>query len=339
MKNIIDLRSDTVTQPTPAMRAAMAKANVGDDVYGEDPTVNRLEILASEIMGTEAALFVSSGTQSNLLALFSHCRRGDEYIVGQEAHTYRYEGGGGAILASIQPQPIHLSQDGTLGLDEVADMIKPLDDHFARTRLLCLENTHNGKVLPIEYLKQLRPFADRHGLLVHLDGARIFNAAVSLNRAVCDIVQPFDSISFCLSKGLGAPVGSVLCGGRDFIRRARRWRKVLGGGMRQAGILAAAGIYAIDNHIDRLNNDHENAAALARGLAEVSEITINPDIIQTNMVFLAIDPKHSQALIDHCGNSGILISNGNPIRLVTHLDITAEDIARVIRTISTFFTR
>lgn len=336
---IIDLRSDTVTQPTPAMRTAMAKAKVGDDVYGEDPTVNRLEALAAETMGTEAALFVSSGTQSNLLALFSHCRRGDEYIVGQEAHTYRYEGGGGAVLASIHPQPIHLAQDGTLALEKVAAMIKPIDDHFARTRLLCLENSHNGKVLPTDYLEQVRPFADRHNLLLHLDGARIFNAAVRLNRAVNDIVYPFDSISFCLSKGLGAPVGSVLCGRRDFIRRAHRWRKVLGGGMRQAGILAAAGIYALDNHIARLADDHENAAVLAQGLAGISGIEIVPDAAQTNMVFITIDPEQSQALIDHCKKNGILISNGNPIRLVTHLDITTKDIKMVIRTFDSFFSK
>jgi threonine aldolase len=266
----------------------MAEAEVGDDVYGEDPTVNRLQQLVAETIGTEAALFVSSGTQSNLLALFSHCRRGDEYIVGQEAHTYKFEGGGGAILASIQPQPIHFETDGRLDLDKVANMIKPIDDHFARTRLLCLENTHNGKVLPLDYLELVRPFADQHGLSLHLDGARVFNAAVKLNIPVMEITRSFDSISFCLSKGLGAPVGSVLCGSENFIRRARRWRKVLGGGMRQAGILAAAGIHALENHVDRLIDDHENARILAEGLAKFPALTIDANTVQTNMIFFSL---------------------------------------------------
>ncbi len=335
----IDLRSDTVTCPTPAMRAVMAEAKVGDDVYGEDPTVNRLEQLAAEIIGTEAALFVSSGTQSNLLALFSHCRRGDEYIVGQEAHTYKFEGGGGAILASIQPQPIHFETDGRLDLKKVAAMVKPIDDHFARTRLLCLENTHNGKVLPLDYLEKVRPFADQHDLSLHLDGARIFNAAVKLNLPVAVITRPFDSISFCLSKGLGAPVGSVLCGNKDFIRRARRWRKVLGGGMRQVGILAAAGIHALENHVDRLADDHENASALAKGLAKFPEMAINPAEVQTNMLFFSLDPQRSDALTDHCKTQGILISGRGQFRLVTHIDISAADVQKVINTFETFFTK
>ncbi|MEA3232964.1 MAG: low-specificity L-threonine aldolase [Thermodesulfobacteriota bacterium] len=334
---IIDLRSDTVTRPTQPMRTAMAGADVGDDVYGEDPTVNRLEQLAAETIGTEAALFVSSGTQSNLLALFSHCQRGDEYIVGQEAHTYKFEGGGGAILASIQPQPIHLEKDGRLDLDKVAEVIKPIDDHFARTRLLCLENTHNGKVLPLDYLETVRPFADRHRLSVHLDGARIFNAAVKLNIPVAEITRPFDSISFCLSKGLGAPVGSVLCGSEGFIRRARRWRKVLGGGMRQAGILAAAGIHALENHVDRLADDHENARILAEGLAQIPDLALDPNAVQTNMIFFSLDPERSEALKTHCKAQGILISGRGGFRLVTHLDISAEDVEKVIQVFEMFF--
>ncbi len=334
---IIDLRSDTVTRPTDAMRSAMATADVGDDVYGEDPTVNRLEELAAQIIGTEAALFVSSGTQSNLLALFGHCQRGDEYIVGQEAHTYKFEGGGGAVLASIQPQPIHFEADGRLDLDKVATMIKPIDDHFARTRLLCLENTHNGKVLPLDYLETVRPFVDRYGLMLHLDGARIFNAAIKLDVPVTELTAPFDSISCCLSKGLGAPVGSVLCGNRDFIRRARRWRKLLGGGMRQAGILAAAGIHALENHIDRLADDHDNTRILAEGLSVFPALTINPDTVQTNMVFFSLDPDKSRALTAHCRSNGILISGQGEFRLVTHLDVTTRDIHRVIQTFETFF--
>ncbi len=334
---IIDLRSDTVTRPTDAMRSAMATADVGDDVYGEDPTVNRLEQLSAKTIGTEAALFVSSGTQSNLLALFSHCQRGDEYIVGQEAHTYKFEGGGGAVLASIQPQPIHFEADGHLDLDKVADVIKPIDDHFARTRLLCLENTHNGKVLPLDYLETVRPFVDRYGLMLHLDGARIFNAAIKLDVPVTKLTAPFDSISCCLSKGLGAPVGSVLCGNRDFIRRARRWRKLLGGGMRQAGILAAAGIHALENHIDRLADDHDNTRILADGLSAFPALTINPDTVQTNMVFFSLDPDKSRALTAHCRSNGILISGQGEFRLVTHLDVTTRDIHRVIQTFETFF--
>ncbi len=336
---IIDLRSDTVTRPTNAMRSAMMTADVGDDVYGEDPTVNRLEALAAETIGTEAALFVSSGTQSNLLALFSHCQRGDEYIVGQEAHTYKFEGGGGAVLASIQPQPIHFEADGRLDLDKVARMIKPIDDHFARTRLLCLENTHNGKVLPLDYLETIRPFVDQHRLSLHLDGARIFNAAVKLDMPVTDLTAPFDSISCCLSKGLGAPVGSVLCGNKDFIHLARRWRKMLGGGMRQAGILAAAGIYALENHVDRLTDDHENARILADGLFAFTDLTIDLDTVQTNMVFFSLNPDQSDALTAHCRSNGILISGHDEFRLVTHLDITREDIDRVIQAFETFFSK
>jgi threonine aldolase len=263
---LVDLRSDTVTKPTPDMRAVMAAAEVGDDVYGEDPTVNRLEEISADLLGTEKAIFCTSGTQSNLLALLCHCRRGDEFIVGQQAHTYQYEGGGAAALGSIQPQPLDFEADGTLDLERVASAVKPDDIHFARTRLLCLENTQSGRVLPLDYLGAARDFVASRALGLHLDGARIFNAAVKLQVAASQIAQHFDSISFCLTKGLGAPIGSLLCGSAELINEARRWRKTLGGGMRQAGIAAAAGLYALENNVERLAEDHENAERLVRGL-------------------------------------------------------------------------
>jgi threonine aldolase len=334
---IIDLRSDTVTRPTPAMRAAMAMAEVGDDVYGEDPTVNQLESLAADSMGMEAALFVCSGTQSNLLALMSHCERGDEYIVGQQAHTYRWEGGGAAVLGSIQPQPLDFEADGTLDLERVAKAIKPDDPHFARTRLLCLENTQAGKVLPLEYVQRAACFTRQYGLGLHLDGARVFNAAVKLRVPIQTITQYFDSVSICLSKGLGAPVGSVLCGSKALITKARRWRKVVGGGMRQAGILAAAGIVALQNQVARLEEDHANAQLLAEGLAGIDELEVDLAAVQTNMVFVKLEPARSAALTDHLKNRGILVSRGEVMRLVTHLDTTAEDIKTVTATVRDFF--
>ena len=336
---IIDLRSDTVTKPTPAMRAAMASADVGDDVYGEDPSVNRLEALAAEMLGTEAAIFASSGTQSNLLALLTHCERGDEYIVGQQAHTYRFEGGGAAVLGSIQPQPLDFEEDGTLDLNKVAQSIKPDDSHFARTVLLCLENTQAGKALPLNYLRNAVAFASEYQLKVHLDGARIFNAAVKHNVAVAAISRHFDSVSFCLSKGLGAPVGSVLCASREEIRRARRWRKVLGGGMRQAGILAAAGIYALQNNVNRLAEDHANAALLAEGIAEIEEMKVDPTSVQTNMVFVSVGKTTAAQLPEFLKQRGILIPGGHTIRLVTHLDLSVADIRTVIAAIKEFFSK
>src|SRR2546422_8682064 len=273
---VVDLRSDTVTRPSAEMRAAMAAAEVGDDVYGEDPTVNRLEALAAEMLDKEAAVFVCSGTQSNLLALMSHCQRGDEYIVGQQAHTYKFEGGGAAVLGSIQPQPLDYEPDGSLDLAGVEAAIKPDDPHFAKTRLLCLENTQAGKVLTLDYLARAGQCAGAKRLRLHLDGARIFNASVDLGVAVTEISRHFDSVSVCLSKGLGAPVASILCGSRGLIAKARRWRKVLGGGMRQAGVLAAAGIYAFEHNVERLAEDHENASALAEGLAPIDEVSIAP---------------------------------------------------------------
>lgn len=332
----VDLRSDTVTRPTKDMKAAMFNADVGDDVYGEDPTINELESLAAGRLGKEAAIYCSSGTQTNLLALLTHCGRGDEYIVGQTAHTYRYEGGGAAVLGSIQPQPLIFQPDGTLDLDMVAEFIKPDDFHFAKTRLLCLENTTNGKVLPLDYLQKANTFAREKGLNIHLDGARVFNAAVKLGIDVKEITQYFDTISACLSKGLGAPVGSVLAGPAAQIKKARRWRKMLGGGMRQAGILAAAGIHALTHHVDRLREDHDNARALAGGLVEIDQISIDLDMVQTNILFAEIDADMND-LAAFLKEKGILISTSNPVRLVTHLDITKADIPTIIDAFKAFF--
>ncbi len=334
---MIDLRSDTVTRPSARMRQVMADAVVGDDVYGEDPTVNRLEALAAERLGCEAALFAATGTQTNLLALLSHCERGDEYIVGQQAHTYRYEAGGAAVLGSIQPQPLDLEPDGSLDLSAVAAVIKPDDCHFARTRLLCLENTQAGKVLPLAYLEQAAALTHTMSLGLHLDGARIFNAAVKLDVPVSDIAGHFDSVSVCLSKGLGAPVGSVLCGSVDLIAKARRWRKMLGGGMRQAGIIAAAGILALEEHVDRLAEDHANAMRLAVGLAEVEELVIDPASVQTNMVFAWPDTATAEGLIDYLREEGVLVGGYGNLRFVTHLDLTAADVDRVVELIKRYF--
>src|SRR5437773_1371888 len=283
-----DFRSDTVTRPTAAMRAAMAAAPVGDDVFGDDPSVNALEAEVAELLGFESAVFLPSGTQSNLVGVMTHCARGDEYIVGQEAHTYRYEAGGAAVLGSVQPQPIDNAPDGTLPLAAVESAIKPDDSHFARTRLVAIENTIAGRVLPQGYTKSLRELANRRGLKLHLDGARLWNAAVKQGIEPGEIAGDFDSVSVCLSKGLGAPVGSVLCGSRDFIAAARRWRKMLGGGMRQAGILAAAGRYAVAHNIARLADDHALAQTLAAGLARHSELSVSAP--QTNMIFVGV-PK------------------------------------------------
>lgn len=327
---MIDLRSDTVTRPTPAMRSAMADAEVGDDVYGDDPTVIRLQQIAARMLGTEAALFLPSGTQSNLCALLSHCDRGDEYIVGQHAHTYMYEGGGAAVLGSIQPQPLDFLADGTLDLDQVAACVKPDDPHFAKTRLLCLENTQGGKVLPLDYLAAARAVADRYGLALHLDGARIFNASTRLDVPVTDISRHFDSVSVCLSKGLCAPVGSVLCGSDEIISRSRRWRKMLGGGMRQAGVLAAAGILALTEQVQHLPTDHANAQALANALAGMHGLEINPNAVQTNMVFVRIAGDARQAIIDKMAQQGVLVSGRrDTLRLVTHFDFKAQDIDKV----------
>ena len=326
------------------MRDAMCKAEVGDDVYGEDPTVNRLESLAAEMLGKETAVFAPSGTQSNLIGVLAHCQRGDEYIVGQHAHTYKYEGGGAAVLGSIQPQPLAFEPDGTLDLDKVAHAVKPDDFHFARTRLLCLENTHRGVALPMEYLARANALASDRGLAMHLDGARVFNAAVKLGVPVADIARHFDSVSICLSKGLGAPVGSLLCTTEALGKEARRWRKVLGGGMRQAGILAAGGIVALKEHIDRLSEDHANAARLADGLSDIDEISVDHAAVQTNMVFASMSGDIVDNLVDFLAERDILILGGKmlggpTIRIVTHLDVTSEDIDILIAAIKEFFTK
>ena len=331
----IDLRSDTVTRPTPEMRQAMANAEVGDDVHGEDPTVNRLQELAAEMLGKEAALFCPSGTQTNFCALLSHCERGDEYIVGQRAHTYMFEGGGAAVFGSIQPQPIDFEEDGTIDLQKAAAVIKLDNVHFPITRLLCLENTQDGKVLSLEYLEQARDFADVHGLNLHLDGARVFNAAVELGIPISEIAQHFDSVSVCLSKGLGAPVGSVLVGSKDLVTRALRWRKVAGGGMRQAGIIAAGCIHALENHVARLAEDHEKAQRLVNGFADIDEVKLLPQTGQTNMVFLISDK--AKELTAWLKERDILISGYGSLRLVTHLDATLDDMDTVVNEVKAFF--
>jgi threonine aldolase len=334
---MIDLRSDTVTRPTPSMRKAMNAAELGDDVFDDDPTVDRLEALVAETLGKEASMFVPSGTQSNLAALMTHCARGDEYLVGQQAHTYLFEGGGGATLAGLQPQPLDQEPDGTLDLGKLAKLIKPDDYHYARTRLLCLENTTWGKALPQEYLAEAKTFADEHGLALHLDGARIFNAAVEQGTTAAEIAAPFDSVSVCLSKGLGCPVGSVLAGPSDFVKQARRWRKMLGGGMRQSGILAAAGIHALQHHVDRLAEDHANARLLAKGLDGIDGIEVAT--VQTNMVFATIAEHKITGLAEHLRKNDIL--NTAPIagslRLVTHLDVDADAIRTAVETFAEYF--
>ena len=317
----------------------MAAADVGDDVYREDPTVNRLEELAAELLGTESAIFCTSGTQSNLLALLGHCARGDEYIVGQRAHSYKYEGGGAASLGSIHPHPLAFEPDGSLDLNSVTAAVRPDDVHFARTTLVCLENTQDGHVLPLEYLKAASDLTDDLGLRMHLDGARIFNAAVKLRIPVRAVCQQFDSTAFCLSKGLGAPVGSLLCGSDDLIRQARRWRKTLGGGMRQAGVIAAAGLYALENNVGRLEEDHENAAELARCLGEIDEIDIDHTDTQTNMVFVDLGEIDSGELTEFLRNRGIVIQGTGTIRLVTHLDISESDIDRVVEAFKAYVRR
>ena len=328
----IDLRSDTVTLPSSGMREAMANAPLGDDVYGEDPMVNKLESELAVRLGFAEALFVPTGTMSNLLALMAHCGRGEEYIVGQQAHTYKYEGGGAAVLGSIQPQPLEVQADGSLDLDQVAAAIKPDDFHFARTRLLALENTMQGKVLPLDYLAKARAFTREHGLALHLDGARIYNAAVKLGVDVREIAQHFDSVSVCLSKGLGAPVGSVLCGSTALIAKARRLRKMVGGGMRQAGSLAAAGLYALDHQVQRLADDHANAQWLGDELRKVG-YTVEP--VQTNMVYVKIGDQ-AQALKAFAAERGVKLSAAPRLRMVTHLDVSRAQIEQVVQTFVEF---
>lgn len=396
MTNIIDLRSDTVTQPTSAMRAAMAAAPVGDDVFGDDPSVNALQDTLAAMLGFEAALFVPTGTQSNLCALMAHCQRGDEYIVGQMAHTYRWEGGGAAVLGSIQPQPLNHQPDGTLALEDIEAAIKPDDAHFAKTRLLTLENTIGGKLLPFDYVQAATDLARQRGLARHLDGARLFNAAVaqamqmagnsasnqplaqeipglaaihfdntpvdttmvpqaqagapaangetalpSLDLILQEarrIAQCFDSVSVCLSKGLGAPVGSVLCGNADFIARAHRVRKMVGGGWRQAGVLAAAGSYALDHHIARLVDDHALASRLAAGLQGLPGVLVEPP--QTNMVFVDLQgtaKSRAPELLTYLKSHGVLATGLYQLRFVTHLDVDAAGIDHAVAVMRAFF--
>ncbi len=332
---IIDLRSDTVTRPTTAMRAVMATAEVGDDVFGDDPTVNALQEKTADMVGMQAALFLPSGTQSNLCGLMAHCARGDEYIVGQNAHTYRYEGGGAAVLGSIQPQPIENAADGTIPIDKIRAAVKPDDSHFAITRLIALENTIGGKVLAEQYMADVQSFAREKSLAMHLDGARLFNAVVKTNRNAKEICAYFDSVSICLSKGLGAPAGSVLCGSKELIKRAQRHRKMLGGGMRQAGFLAAAGIYALDHHVSRLQDDHDNATRLATGLKEIKLLMLTmPD---TNILFVDVPLADVAALQTHLDHAGITAIVGAHTRLVTHLDVTASDVDRVVDAFTSFY--
>jgi threonine aldolase len=360
----IDLRSDTVTQPTAAMREAMLAAPLGDDVFGDDPTVNALQEKVASMLGFEAALFVPTGTQSNFCAILSHCQRGDEYIVGQMAHCYRWEGGGAAVLGSVQPQPIAHAADGTLPLAEIEAQIKPDDAHFARTRLLCLENTLGGKLLPLDYVKAATALARSKGLASHLDGARLFNAATAQAQQRMEgldlmpnqplahikpardaiyleakrIAENFDSVSVCFSKGLGAPIGSALCGNKALIARAHRIRKMAGGGMRQAGMLAAAAIYALDHHVERLALDHALAKKLGHALAQVEGLYVDP--VHSNIMFVDVqEPLKVKAagLIDHLKSQGILATGLYRLRFVTHLDVDDAGVDRAIAVIKNYF--
>jgi threonine aldolase len=345
--SIVDLRSDTVTQPTPAMREAMMAAPLGDDVFGTDPSVNALQEKIAALLGFETAMFVPTGTQSNLCAILSHCGRGDEYIVGQQAHCYRWEGGGAAVFGSVQPQPLDHAPDGTLPLAQIEAAIKPDDAHFARTKLLALENTLGGKLLPFEYVQAATDLAKRKGLQRHLDGARLFNAATAqaaLNKRsdiraeARRIAQCFDSVSVCFSKGLGAPIGSALVGSREFIARAHRIRKMAGGGMRQAGLLASAASHALDHHVDRLADDHALAQRLAQGLEGIEGLVVEaPD---TNIVFVDLTgaaQARSAELIASLNSQGILATGLYRLRFVTHLDVDAAGVDRAVAAIRAFF--
>ncbi len=357
-----DLRSDTVTRPTAAMREAMMQAPVGDDVFGDDPTVNALQEKLAAMLGFEAALFVPTGTMSNFCAILSHCQRGEEYIVGQMAHCYRMEGGGAAVFGSVQPQPLDNQPDGTIRLADIEANIKPDDAHFAITRLLALENTLGGRVLPFDYLQQATALAKSHGLATHLDGARLFNAAVAQADEISrqfpagppqgksapsggDVYEQarriaglFDSVSVCLSKGLGTPAGSVLCGSSALVKRAHRWRKMSGGGMRQAGFLAAAGIYALDHHVRRLADDHALAQRFANGIAGIDGLTVEPP--QTNIVFVdLVGAARARAhdFVAHVKAQGVLVTGLYKLRFVTHLDVDAAGVDHAIAAVRSFF--
>ena len=340
--NAIDLRSDTVSWPTPEMRQAMANAEVGDDVFGDDPTVNRLEALAAERMGMEAAVFVTSGTQGNLIAILAHCGRGDEYIVGAKAHPYLNEAGGAAALGGVHPWPIPLQADGTLALDDIGRAFRDDDPHYPTTRLVTIENTNGalgGLPLSAEYTRSVRGLCDELGLRLHIDGARIWNAATALNVEVKELSTPADSVSFCLSKGLCAPAGSLLCGTAEFIHRARRLRKMLGGGLRQAGVLAAAGIIAVEKMTKRLGEDHVNARRLAEGLGTIPGLALDMNQVQTNMVYFALDQaapldeKQLYERLDKHYNVKLDVRGPRAFRAVTHYWITTERVDQAIEAI------
>lgn len=342
----VDLRSDTVTQPTEGMRAAMMAAPLGDDVFGDDPSVNALQDKIAAMLGFEAALFVPTGTQGNFCGILAHCQRGDEYIVSQMAHCYRWEGGGAAVFGSVQPQPLNHQPDGTLALADIEAAIKPDDPHFARTRLLALENTWGGKLLPLAYVEQATALARGKGLATHLDGARLFNAAVAqaaqtggdARAEARKIAKHFDSVSVCFSKGLGAPVGSALCGSRELIARARRIRKMAGGAMRQAGVVAAAASYALDHHVDRLAEDHALARRLADGLAGIDGLQVEAP--HTNILFVdLVGParEKSNELVPYLAKHGVLATGIYRLRFVTHLDVDAAGVDCAIGAIRSFF--
>ncbi len=336
---IADFRSDTVTRPSAEMRQAMLAADVGDDVFGDDPAVNKLQAWIADRAGKEAALFCTSGTQSNLVALLAHCQRGDEYIVGQAAHTYRYEGGGAAVLGSIQPQPIEFEPDCTLNLDKVRANLKPDDCHFARSRLLCLENTCSGVVVPLDYHVRAANFCAENGLALHLDGARLFNATQKQGVDLEEITRHYHSVSLCISKGLGAPAGSLLVGSRALIDEAHKWRKMLGGGLRQVGILAAACQFALENNVERLSQDYEHARLLAEGLSGIQGVFCDANAVQTNMVFMTIeDASKTAPLEEFLAGQGILVLGGQVKRLVTHLDIDRHAVERMVKACSAFLT-
>jgi threonine aldolase len=346
MNKIVDLRSDTTTRPTAGMRAAMMNAPLGDDVFGDDPSVNALQEKIADMLGFEDALFMPTGTQSNLCGILAHCQRGDEYLVGHHAHTYLWEAGGAAVLGSVQPQPIAHQPDGTLALKDIEAAIKIDDPHFARSRLLTLENTLGGKRMPISYLQQATDVARARGLATHLDGARLFNAAVAQAEAqktnprdeARRIAQYFDSVSVCFSKGLGAPVGSALCGSKELIYRARRLRKMAGGGMRQAGVLASAASYALDHHIDRLAEDHALMRELYAHLKDIPGLSMEAP--QTNILFIDLQDEareRAQALVDHLKSRGVMVIGLYRLRMVTHLDVNAEGIHQAVAAIREFF--
>ncbi len=338
---VIDLRSDTVTQPTDEMWDAMRRSPLGDDVLGDDPTINELEAFAADMLGKEAAVFASSGTQSNLIGILAHCGRGDEYIVGQHAHTYRMEGGGAAVLGSVQPQPLPNASDGTLDLVEVEANIKPhANPHYAMTRLLTLENTWNGRVLPLDYQEAAGALATRHSLGLHLDGARFFNAVVALGATPAEVAAPYDSVSICLSKGLGCPAGSLLIGSEDLVAKARRTRKMVGGGLRQAGVIGGAGLFALQHHVERMADDHRRASTLARSLAEIDGISVDLDAVETNMVFVDV-AGDVHDLVGFAETKGVklLVVYGRNLRMVTHLDVDDDDIATVIDVVRTWSDR